>query len=387
MVLDDFIFRHRMQDGTTIIDSFLRQSRHLTREERATLLAWRDPVEGLFEVQRQYEDSVLLLNLVDDLEYRVYSNMGPGVFRPVKRGAFVQGRIVPVRDVWVVSGMLAGLDKSRAAEVAGVAMELAVQIPRWAFRNEELLERNWAMMAEKRAEFIATFGSDEVLLAPGEVEKRMANLGYGGSAGPKLPEEAYRCETVAFVFDEDDGLAVFLDYGKLHDLFADPSLAKDRERADLLLGYLRSDSVNPCAVRRLAETYPEHADAVFQTVLKQRHFSWAAHGEALLRKHKPWYYEQDQLPAMLVFGKRLTQLLGTSARAVEALCGRCGHRRYDGCFLGCGRAGADRVGGATVCVHKKDDDGERRVRRRVGWFRPLGQDRDRALGRPAWRRP
>lgn len=88
MVVDDFIFGHRMQDGTTIIDSFLRQSRHLTREERARLLAWRDPVEGLFEVRRQYEDSVLLLNLVDDLEYRVYSNMGPAVreaARPVRR--------------------------------------------------------------------------------------------------------------------------------------------------------------------------------------------------------------------------------------------------------------------------------------------------------------
>ena len=36
----------------------------------------RDPVEGIFEIRGNDGDVIILLNLIDDLEYRTYPNMG-----------------------------------------------------------------------------------------------------------------------------------------------------------------------------------------------------------------------------------------------------------------------------------------------------------------------
>ena len=37
------------------------------------LLGWRDPVERIFEIRGPDGDGIVLLNLLDDLEYRTYS--------------------------------------------------------------------------------------------------------------------------------------------------------------------------------------------------------------------------------------------------------------------------------------------------------------------------
>jgi len=37
---------------------------------------------------------------------------------------------------------------------------------------------------------------------------------------------------------------------------------------------------------------------------------WAEHGEALLRRRKPWYYEREPRPDIAVIGARLSELMG-----------------------------------------------------------------------------
>jgi hypothetical protein len=76
---------------------------------REVPLGWRDPVEGVFEIRGKDGDAIVLLNLLDDLEYRAYSNMGRTVFRRLPRGGFVHARLVPIRPVpgaWLVSGTM-----------------------------------------------------------------------------------------------------------------------------------------------------------------------------------------------------------------------------------------------------------------------------------------
>jgi hypothetical protein len=58
----------------------------LPEHERKLVLGWRDVVEGIFEVHGRDGDAFVTENLVDELTYRVYSNMGPGVFRPLEPG-------------------------------------------------------------------------------------------------------------------------------------------------------------------------------------------------------------------------------------------------------------------------------------------------------------
>ena len=63
-------------------------------------------------------------------------------------------------------------------------------------------------------------------------------------------------------------------------------------------------------MRRLAAAHPQTVDAVFRKILRQPHFTWAEHGEALLRRRKPWYYEQEPRPDRTVIGARLSELVG-----------------------------------------------------------------------------
>lgn len=92
-------------------------------------------------------------------------------------------------------------------------------------------------------------------------------------------------------------------------MFADPALASDQRYADVLRGYLQAETVGPLPLRRLAAAYPETVDAVFRKILRQPHFTWAEHSEALLRRRKPWYYEHAPRPGISVIGKRLSELI------------------------------------------------------------------------------
>jgi hypothetical protein len=52
-------------------------------------------------------------------------------------------------------------------------------------------------------------------------------------------------------------------------------------------------------------------NAVFRKVLRQPDFTWAEHGEALLRRRKPWYYQHEPRPDISVLGARLSELLAS----------------------------------------------------------------------------
>jgi hypothetical protein len=58
----------------------------------------------------------------------------------------------------------------------------------------------------------------------------------------------------------------------------------DKRYSDVLRGYLEADSVGPLPIRRVVVAHPETADAVFRKVLRKPGFTWAEHGEALLRR-------------------------------------------------------------------------------------------------------
>jgi hypothetical protein len=102
--LDEFLLQYRLPDGRTVVDHFVDSHPKLPEAERAMLLGWKDVVEGVFRVERREGDALVVLNLIDELTYRVYSNMGPGVFSRMPEGSFLVTRIVPVEDVWVLSG-------------------------------------------------------------------------------------------------------------------------------------------------------------------------------------------------------------------------------------------------------------------------------------------
>ncbi len=178
-VIDRFALQHRLPNGKTVLDLFLAgqpgQPR-LTAADRELLRGWRDPVEGVFEIRRNDRDSLVLLNLLDDLEYRVYSNLGPAPFGQLPEGGFVIARLVrvnPIPGAWQLSGTLSPYPKSGAGEVAQVALALAMTQPELVYRNPRKLEQGWIQMREDRTAFMEFFGTDELVLPPFEAEERL----------------------------------------------------------------------------------------------------------------------------------------------------------------------------------------------------------------------
>ncbi|WP_230210200.1 hypothetical protein [Streptomyces kaniharaensis] len=352
-IIDNFILRYRLPDGSTVVDRFVAGRRGLTEADREMLLGWRDPVEGIFEIRRKDGDAVVLLNLIDDLEYRTYSNVGRVAFRGVSKGGFLHTCLVPVHSVdgaWLISGMMSSYPKSSATEIAQAALQLATEHPSLVFRSPEKIEQGWRSMREDRTAFIEFCGSDELVLPPAETEERL-NAYYRhrqeaavaehpdrargrrlpGLAFPafELPRGLAESETVGAIYDEVDGLNFYPDYGMLRDLFADPALPGRRQHQDLLRVYLREESIAPLPLRRLAAAHPETVDEVFRKLLRKPGFTWDEHGEELLRRRKPWYYEQEPRPGVSVIGERLSELAAGGRRQrftrTRRVPGRPGH--------------------------------------------------------------
>jgi hypothetical protein len=330
--IDRFALQYRLPDGKSVVDLFVASRPDLDAADREMLLGWRDPVEGIFEIRSEDGDAIILLNLIDDLEYRTYSNMGRAVFRQLPTDGFVYARLVPIRPVpgvWLTSGTISPYTKSSAAYVARVAMEAATKRPELVFRNPEKIEQGWQQMREDRVAFVEFFGGDELVLPPAEAAERLnayyrhrqeaalarqpdqprpPNLPGLDVPAFELPPGLADAGTIGIIFDFTDGLNFYPEYGALRDLYGDPALAADKRYADVLRGYLKSQTIPPLPLQRLAAAYPDTVDAVFRKILRRRDFTWAEHGETLMRRRKAWYYRREPRPGVTVIGDRLLEL-------------------------------------------------------------------------------
>jgi hypothetical protein len=332
--LDWFILQERLPGGHTVVEHFVAEHPELPDEERALLLGWRDVVESIFEVKQREGEALVVVNLVDELTYRVRSNMGPAVFRQTPRRSFLGARLVPIADEWLLSGVLTVLPAESRVEVYRETSTFAAQHPELVFCNPEKLEQAWELQRQERRHFIDFFGADLVVLPGREVQERMRayaefrmhevrdDAGTSaathlqekyGVASPRLdflgPDDFGRAKTVGVICDGIEGLNFFVDFGQLEETFADPALAADRKHRQAVLEYLNDPSISPLPLRRLAARDPERASQVFQRVLQQPDFSWERDGEALLRRAKARYFERPPLPSVIPLGNPLARAL------------------------------------------------------------------------------
>jgi hypothetical protein len=301
------------------------------------VLGWQDVIEACFEVRLFDGDAVTLHNLLDDLVYRVYSNMGRRPFAQLRKGMFVIGRIVPLHqstDAWLVSGHFTAFPKAARRQIAQTALRELTAHPELLRRNPDKLRRAWELQAEDRADFIDVAGADLVVLPPEDAQEKLqehyrrrlrkvrakldGKAAKHATSGPtpeelgRLPEELLEADSVALVYDEVEGLNYYRDFGRLDALFADPSLARDRTYLAQLREYLDDESVSPLAIRRLVQRHPDGADPVFRALLRKPAFSWERDGEELLRRRKKTYFDRDPAPSISTVGDRLAELLHAS---------------------------------------------------------------------------
>ncbi|WP_409331867.1 hypothetical protein [Trujillonella humicola] len=329
LLWDSFLLEHRQRDGRTLVDHFVDAHPDLPPDDRQMVLGWRDVVSGVFEVQRRDRDAVLLVNLVDDLTYRAHSTVGPSVFRQMPRRSFLLTRLVAVADEWTFSGPTTVLRPGDRDAAARAAIDLSLRSPAAVFRNPAKLTQAWELQREERQRFIRFFGADLVVVPGGQAQRRLDDFHAfrqaevvrerpqpprGVPRPParvlELPPELVESDTVALVYDEDDGLGFFADFGLVEEAFADPELLRRRRYREQVLSYLHDDSVSPTVLRRLAERDPARASAVFRRLLQRRSFDWARDGEELLRSVRPDYFAQPRLPSVTPVGELLASYTG-----------------------------------------------------------------------------
>ncbi len=329
LLWDSFLLEHRLHDGRTVLEQFVDARPDLSPQDRQMLLGWRDVVSGVFEVQRRDGPALILVNLVDDLTYRARSTVGPSVFRRMPKRSFLLTRLVAVGDEWVFSGPTSVLRPAERKVAAQLALNMSLRSPGAVYRNPEKLARAWELQREERQRFVRFFGTD-LLVVTGEQAQRRLDEFYAfrqeeilrehpeaarrvsGTPTPviELPPELVESETVAFIYDEDDGLDFLAEFGLVEEAFADPDLVRRRRYREQVLSYLHDDSVAPMVLRRLADRDPDKASTLFRRLLKRPRFDWARDGEKLLHSVKPDHFAQPPLPTVTPVGERLSAHAG-----------------------------------------------------------------------------
>src|SRR4051812_13093232 len=274
--LDWFIMQYQLPGGRTAVEQYVDAHPKLSEADRKLLLGWREFVEGIFEVKERDGDALLIFNLLDELTYRVYSNAGPVVFSTMPRGSFISARIVPLADDWMLSGTTELFSASARQDLHRRVSELATQFPHLVFRNPEKLAAAWEFQREERANFIAFFGSDLVVLPGHELPERMraymhfrtyeARDADGQTVADRVqeafgtlppvpemewPSEFLEAETLGVVYDELDGLNQYIDFGLIEETFANPSLVRNHKHREVVQIYLKDPSISPRLLSRL----------------------------------------------------------------------------------------------------------------------------------------
>jgi hypothetical protein len=330
--LDAFIMHDRLPDGKTVVEHFVVEHSELPEAERAMLLGWRDAIEGIFEVQRREGGAVVAVNLVDELPYRIRSNLGPAALAPIRLHSFLITRLAPVGDEWILSGVASLLPAADRAAACQVAAELLAARPKLAFRNPDKLAQAWEQQRAEYRSFVEFFGADLVVLPGPQVTERFRAYthfrqyevrGADGKAAAErardiygidppeidvqLPPDLAEADTVGLIYDEVEGLFFFPDLGPVAEAFANPELAADRRHREAVREHLIEPRISPVPLRHLAARDPDCASRIFRQVLQEPDFAWERDGEALLRRYKGSFSDRPALPGVTVVSDALAR--------------------------------------------------------------------------------
>jgi hypothetical protein len=333
--LDRFVLEHRTRDGRTIAEQFVASRPDLPEAERAMLLGWTEVVESIFEIERHDGAAVIMVNLVDELTYRVRSNVGSALLKQLTPETILWARVVPLGSDWLLSGALNPAPPEERREMRRTAAQLANTCPAAVFRNPHKLDLGWKLHHRMREHFIDFFGADLAIVTAHELAVRMdafwnhhnariraaqhpapdqpttaakTNIPNDDQPSPTpqmpIPSDLEQAETVGIMFDEVEGLLLLPEYRLIQEVFADPALIVGHRYREAVSGYLRSQSIPPVVLRRLAEQDPDRADRVFARLLGKPRFTWQRDGEALLRRYKARFFDHAPLPSVSPLSNR-----------------------------------------------------------------------------------
>jgi hypothetical protein len=311
---DNFVYSYRFLDNLTVIDRFVSETSDLDEREKATVLRWKDPVVGLFQVKSTLPDGFIAENLINEVDYTIKPTTIPQRLEELARpGAFFRAKIIPVNDKeYTFSGAQGFLNTSEKGIFKRVA-RLQMKHPQFAFRdNEEKIRRGFELQKEDRELFIEYFGSDEVLTEGRELPALAAEfMNYRMSKNEKPLPEGYKppqmhfpkglleSKDVGIVFDELSGQHYLINYGIILNVFQSPDELKIQRYKRDILTYLEDQTISPRVLRRLLFKYPRNAEFIIRKILDRPEFSLEKDFDPLMDEFKPSFRGKRIYPYIL----------------------------------------------------------------------------------------
>ncbi len=339
LAAESLIFGPPERGRLTLLERYLKHGRDLSADDRPLLESWRTgTVLGIFRVVRSERDSVMLHNLIDGLDYRVFSNVSDDAarvasFRRLIVGTFVRASILPVQDAWVFNGEAHGAPArgEGAGWIPTQALLLARARPDLPLRNPAKLARAREIVAHNHEVFLVW--SDGEAHIGGDLQDVVDQFrwlcdelpGYGtefllGAVEDKVAGLERRIEALEDEEDWDalaDLPAVDLVHHPVRGLhlvrryslaFAsldernDPLLPwPEGRQVELLWAALESDI--PSAAIELLVGYTRNPDALFGQALKRPGFRWERDWPGVARDREPGV--DQAMPGVVMLPERL----------------------------------------------------------------------------------
>ena len=321
---DNFVYSYRFLDNLTVIDRFVSETSDLDEREKATVLRWKDPVVGLFQVKSTLPDGFIAENLINEVDYTIKPTTIPQRLEELARpGAFFRAKIIPVNDKeYTFSGAQGFLNTSEKGIFKRVA-RLQMKHPQFAFRdNEEKIRRGFELQKEDRELFIEYFGSDEVLTEGRELPALAAEfMNYRMSKNEKPLPEGYKppqmhfpkglleSKDVGIVFDELSGQHYLINYGIILNVFQSPDELKIQRYKRDILTYLEDQTISPRVLRRLLFKYPRNAEFIIRKILDRPEFSLEKDFDSLMDEFKPSFRGKRIYPYILPMSPKFVKAM------------------------------------------------------------------------------
>jgi hypothetical protein len=321
---DNFVYSYRFSDELTVIDRFVSETSGLSEKERAVVLRWKDPVAGIFQIKETLPDGFVAENLINEVKYTIKPTSIPRQLpRFALPGAFFKAKIIPASDTeYIFSGIQEFLDAPESEIMRRVAGLQKVH-PEMTFRdNEERIKRGFDLQQKERGLFIEYFGADEVLtegrrlneLWSGFMEFKLKKRDKPIPKGYKIPKLEFpknllKQKDVGIVFEEATGQHYLVNYGLILDIFRNPDESKIRRYEEEIMIYLEDDSISPGILRRIFFRYPQNAELIIRTILKEPEFDLQNDFDSLLDEFKPSFKGRRIYPQMMPMSERMVKAL------------------------------------------------------------------------------
>ncbi len=328
--IDWFLLECWLSSGEKIVDLFLeRYEDEIHPDVYHMLEDWKKVFHGLFEVKAKVANGYRVKNLINEVDYTVYTtNVSEPLFE-LQLGDFFSSRTVSACGFHVFSGALSAFplkgDPKIKQEMYQVAARMQTQNPVLALMdNPEKLEKSREAVRKAYADFIEFFGKEEIFGTGKEIQQRYReffhfqifdkpDLDTGFSKAEeyfkrtgkkyrlpklKLPRSLMRCKDVGMLCDPEENITFLQDYRYFLDIFDSPGEYLGVPYAEeVVMGYLESDTISDIPFRRVAERYPENFKEVINYYVEREGFKVDGI-EDLMMQFKPESY--DKLPSIVV---------------------------------------------------------------------------------------